>query len=147
MADFIKGDIGLMYVYDGSAYRPIACITDRSLDKELNVIESQTMCNPGETDKTPGTINRTASVSGQCIDTTSVGGDTAKASYDYLDAQFELKSKLTFKYDTGLADNASSYFKGYLSSLSESATAGDNLITFDAEIAIDEWDGYVDPNA
>ena len=91
MSEFLKGEIGILHVYDTSAYKPIACITDRTLDKELNVIESQTMCNPGEVDKTPGTINRTASVSGLCIDTTSAGGDTAKASYDALDILFEAK--------------------------------------------------------
>lgn len=146
MSTFIKGDIGLLHIYDGSAYRPIACLTDRTLDKELNVIESNTMCQPGEVKKDAGSINRTASVSGQCIDTTSAGGDTAKASYDYLDGKFEDKELCTFKYDTGIQDTPANYFKGYISSLSESASAGDNLITFDAEISIDEWDGSTDPN-
>ena len=145
MSEFLKGEIGILHVYDTSAYKPIACITDRTLDKELNVIESQTMCNPGEVDKTPGTINRTASVSGLCVDTTSAGGDTAKASYDALDILFEAKELCFFQYDTGLADTPSQFFSGYISSISETATAGDNLITFDAEIAIQDWYGDTDP--
>ena len=84
MADFLKGEGAILYVYDGSAYRPIACLTSNSLATALSVIETQTKCDPGQTIKGAGSFSYTIDAEGNYIDTTSAGGDTAKASHDYL---------------------------------------------------------------
>ena len=57
MADFIKGDSLILYVWDSSAYRPIACLTSNSIAQTRNIIESQTKCDPGVIKKTSGSLS------------------------------------------------------------------------------------------
>lgn len=84
MANPIKGENGILYIYVTSAYKPIACLTSQSLATSLSVIESNTKCNPGVTTKTAGMFNYTIDAEGEYIDTTTVGGDTTKQSHDAL---------------------------------------------------------------
>jgi hypothetical protein len=62
--------LGILYIYDGAAYRPIACLASNSLATTVSVIESQTKCNPGTIQKQGGTF--TINWTGEYIDTTSV---------------------------------------------------------------------------
>ena len=56
-------------------------------------------------------------------------------------------SENDYKTDTGLADNDAYYASGILSDLSLDASAGDELATFSATIAVNGNIGTVDPNA
>ena len=147
MADFIKGDSLILYVWDSSAYRPIACLTSNSIAQTRNIIESNTKCDPGVIKKTAGSLSNEISLEGQYIDTTSVGGDTAKASHDYLKSLMDSGSENDYKMDTGLTDNDAYYASGILSDLSLDASAGDELATFSATIAVNGNIGTTDPNA
>ena len=71
MSDFIKGDGLILYLHDGSIYRPVACLTSNSLSQTRAVIESQTKCTPGLIEKTGGSLSYEISFEGQYIDTTS----------------------------------------------------------------------------
>jgi hypothetical protein len=73
----------VLYIYDGAVYRPVACLTSNSLASTVSVIESQTKVRPGVIEM-GGTASHMVEAEGEYIDTTSVGGDTAKASHDYL---------------------------------------------------------------
>ena len=55
-----------------------------SLAQTRNIIESQTKCDPGLVVKDAGSLTYEISFEGQYIDTTSTGGETDKASHDYL---------------------------------------------------------------
>ena len=90
MSNFIKGDNIILYVHDGSIYRPIACLTSNSLSQDVNVIESQTKCDPGVVIKDPGSMTYEITFEGNYIDTTSVGAEVTKASHDYIKTQLEL---------------------------------------------------------
>jgi hypothetical protein len=133
MALPIKGESGILYVHDGTLYRPIACLTSNSLNSALSVIESQTKCNPGVVVKQAGVFSYTLDAEGEYIDTTSVGGDTTKASHDYLLAQQMLKTPLTWKLDTGVT-GAVYYGTAILSELGLDQGAGDEISTFSATL-------------
>ena len=141
----------MLYVYDAAntAYRPLACITSNSLSSTLSLLESATKCNPSGTEYTADRLNESVSVDGEVIDSTSVGGDTAKASWDYLYGLMkdsaDNDTKHDFWYDSGIAD-ANYYFKGYIGELSHEASATDK-ITFSATVQITGSTSTTDPFA
>lgn len=147
MSDFIKGEVAILYIYDTSAYKPIACLTSNSLSSTLGVIETQTKCDPGETIKGAGSFAYTIDAEGNYIDTTSAGGDTAKASHDKLLALQQAKADVTWKLDNGLGAGAAYYGTGVISDLSADFPAGDEFATF--SLTIDGSGAIVttDPNA
>ena len=146
MANPIKGEVGIVFIWDGAAYRPIACLTSNSLSSALSVIESNTKCDPGVVIKNAGQFSYTISMDGEYIDTTSVGGDTTKASHDYLFDLQRAKTPVVFKLDTGLADTTY-YGNALISDLDLTQPAGDEVSTFSATF---EGSGDIlttDPNA
>ena len=137
MAEFIKGDVGILYVYDtvATAYKPVACLTSNSLSTTLGIIETQTKCDPGETIKGAGSFNYNLSLEGNYIDTTSVGGDTAKASHDFLLTLQQNQATgsiglINWKLDTGLADTPDYYGFAIISELEADFPTGDEFATF-----------------
>lgn len=123
----INGDIIILSVYDATAtaYKPIACLTSNGLNETRNVIESQTKCNPGETTKTKGSRNYNVSAEGEYIDTTSVGGETAKASHDFLKSLSDGDDLINWRMSTGLADTPFYYGVSIITDLSLTAPAND----------------------
>lgn len=139
MANPIKGENNILYIYQGSAYEPIACLTSNSISNAVSVIESQTKCFPGEIKKQAGVISASIDFEGEFIDTTSVGGDTAKASFDSLLAIQNAREVFKWKIDTDVPNTATSYKMygfGVLTDLSLDAAAGDELQTFSGTIDV-----------
>lgn len=136
MANPIKGENGILYIYVSSAYKPVACLTSQSLSSTVSIIESNTKCNPGVTTKSPGMFSYSISADGEYIDTTTVGGDTTKRSHDALLALQMAKTTVNWKIDTDSTNAASVkyYGSGILSDLSLDQGAGDELSTFSATI-------------
>ena len=133
MADKIKGEGLILYVHDGTLYRPVACLTSNSLDTELGIIEAQTKCAPGVVEKQAGVFSYTLTADAIAIDTTSVGGDDTKASHDYLLEVQQAKEIVTWKMDSGSTSLA--YFgTGIITSLGLEAPAGDEFATFSLTI-------------
>ena len=147
MSNFIKGEGLILHVYDGAAYRPIACLTSNSLAQTKNVIESQTKCNPNVIIKDPGSSTYEISFEGLYIDTTSAGAQTTLASHDYLRGLFDSATNTEWKLDTGLADDVAYYGDGVFADLSLEAAAGDELTTFSGSISGSGVIVTVDPNA
>lgn len=129
MALPIKGEVGILYIHDGSLYRPIACLTSNGIDTTLSVISSQTKCNPGLTIKQGGTFDYSLKAEGEYIDTTSVGGETTKASHDFLLTKQQTKLAQTWKYDTGVT-GAIYYGTAIITSLGLTQGAGEAISTF-----------------
>lgn len=146
MTDKIKGVDLILYVNDGTLYRPVACLTSNSLDSELGVIEAQTKCNPGVTETDSGTFSYTLSADAIAIDTTSVGGDDTKASHDFLLDIQQSKAKVNWKMDSG-SSNLTYYGKGIITSLGLEAPAGDDYATFTLTINGDGGISKTDPLA
>lgn len=145
----IKGEKGIIYIYDISAYKPIACLTSNSLNTTVSMIESQTKCYPGVTKKTPGTFNGTIDAEGEYIDTTTAGGDTAKASHDALFLLQQAKTLIDWKLDTNVdnVDSVKYYGSGYITDLGATFGSGDEVTTFSATIDIDGAIELTDPHA
>lgn len=133
MATPVKGELGLLYIHDGTIYRPLACLTSNSFSPNVSVIESMTKCNPGVVTKTAGVFTYTLEADGEYIDTTSVGGDTTKASHDYLFTKMTAKLPITWKLDTGVT-GAVYYGSGIITDLPLEQGAGDELSTFSITI-------------
>ena len=129
----IKGELGLLYIHDGTIYRPLACLTSSSFSPNVSIIESKTKCNRGVVTKTAGMFNYTLEAEGEYIDTTSVGGDTAKASHDYLFTKMTAKLHVTWKLDTGVT-GVIYYGTGFITDLPLEQGAGDDLSTFSITI-------------
>lgn len=132
----IKGENNILYVWDGTAYRPVACLTSNGLSTELSVIESQTKCDPGVIVKTAGNFSYTISADGEYIDTTTAGGETSKASHDYLLTKQMAKENIDFKIDTDVTTATSTKYFGtaIITSLELTADAGDAVSTFTATL-------------
>lgn len=139
MSDKIKGEGLILYIHDGSLYRPVSCLTSNSLDTELAVIESQTKCAPGVVEKQAGAFSYTLTADAELIDTTSVGGDDTKASHDYLLQVQQSKQKVNWKMDSGSTD-LTYYGVGLITSLGLEAPAGDEFATFSLTI---DGSGYI----
>jgi hypothetical protein len=133
MSNFIKGEDLVLYVHDGTVYRPIACLTSNSLSETQNIIESQTKCDPGLVIKDAGTKSYEISAEGQYIDTTSATAEITKASHDYLHTI--MGTSKTWKMDTGLTDTVAYYGTAIIGDLSLDAGAGDELSTFSCTLA------------
>ena len=129
----IKGENLILYVYDDTIYRPIACLTSNSLSETQNIIESQTKCDPGVVIKSAGSYSYELSAEGEYIDTTSVGAEVTKASHDYLHSIFG--TLVTWKLATGLTDTDFYYGTAILNDLSGDFAAGDDLATFSASLS------------
>lgn len=146
MALPIKGEVGIIYVHDGTIYRPIACLTSNSLSSAVSVIESNTKCFPGVTKKQAGNFSYTIDAEGEYIDTTSVGGETTKASHDFLLAKQMAKTLANWKLDTGVT-GAIYYGSAILSDLSLDQGSGDEISTFSVTLDGDGAIVLVDPKA
>ncbi len=114
----INGDKGILYIY-ATTWKPVACLTSNNLNSSLEVIESRTKCFPGVTKKTAGSFDYTIDAEGEYLDTTSVGGDTAKKSHDALFALQQAKTLVQWKIDTevGNADSIKYYGSAYITDL------------------------------
>ena len=145
----IKGEKGIIYIYTGAAYKPVACLTSNSLNTTVSMIESQTKCFPGVVKKTAGSFSYSIDAEGEYIDTTTVGGDTAKQSHDALFLLQQAKTLVEWKLDTNVDNDTSvKYFgSGYITDLSATFGSGDEVSTFSATIDGDGAIVFTDPNA
>lgn len=143
----INGDVLILQAWDSdaSAYKPIACITSNELSSTAEIIESKTKCAPGVISKDYGSINKSISIDGEYIDTTSAGGETTKASHDWLEEKQDAKEKIDIAIGTGLDDVPTKYAKALISDIVLTGPAG-SISTFSATLDIDG--GYIaDPHA
>jgi len=147
MSTFIKGEDLILYIHDGSIYRPIACLTSNSFAQSRSIIEAQTKCSPGVVEKSTGGMSYNLSAEGNYIDTTSAGGEVTKASHDFLKTLMDSGASFTWKMDTGLADTTAYYGTAVLTDLEMTAAAGDEFTTFSSTLDGSGAILSVDPNA
>ena len=141
----IHGKLGILSIWDTSAYKPIACLTSNSLSTTLSVIESNTKCDPGNTVRNANEFSYEISADGEYVDTTSVGGNTAIASHDWLLVKQMAKTSVVWKLDSGLADSIY-YGTAIISDLNLDQPSDANS-TFSATLSGTGAIVLVDPNA
>ena len=143
MSTFIKGESVILSIYDTATWKPVACLTSNSLSTDVSVIESNTKCAPGVTEKQAGIFTYSVEAQGQYIDTTTVGGDTAKQSHDALYLKQVAKLPVQWKMESGLTK----YFgSAVISSLSADFGSGDDLATFSVTLDGSGAISLTDPN-
>ena len=131
MSTFIKGDAIILSVKDGEIFRPIACLTQNSLQRTKNVIEAQTKCEPGQILRQGGSQSYELAFDGLYIDTTTpVTGEVTKASHDFLMTVMDGSTNSTWRMDTGISGTPFYYGTAILSDLSADFAAGDEFATF-----------------
>lgn len=120
-----NGDDDILLVWDGTVYRPIACITSSGMEEGRTFRERLTKCSNGATERSPGAYNASIPVEGLVFDTTSVGGDTAKASYDWLQQKIRAAELLTIKNTLGTL--APEYAFVYIENLVRTSPANEDI--------------------
>lgn len=143
----IRGEKGILYIWETSVYKPVACLTSNGLSSQLSMIESTTKCFPGVVKKTPGQLNNSIDAEGEYIDTTTAGGDTAKVSHDKMFLLQQNKTLVTWKIDTNIddVDSVKYYGTGYFTDLSATFGSGDEVATFSVTIDVDGAVLLIDP--
>lgn len=133
MSTFVNGDNSVLSILRDASYVPIACLTSNGTSETVTFNEVQTKCDPGVIISTPNAYSYTKSLDGLLTDTTSVGGDTALASWDYLSSLMRNKTLIYWKEAIGSPAFLNEYGEGYIESLEMTAASGDN-ITFTGSI-------------
>lgn len=146
MSEKILGDSEILYLWDGSAYEPVACLTSNDLSETRNSIESQTKCDPGVTTKKAGSYSYEISFEGEYIKP-----EASKASWKEIAAYIRTISlaDATWKIVTTYADDTTDidYGNGIITDLSKTSPAGDELITFSGSLSGSGAIVAVDPKA
>ncbi|MGJ1499622.1 hypothetical protein ACR79R_20080 [Sphingobacterium spiritivorum] len=144
---YISGWEGTLAHWDGTAYKPVGCLTSSAYQSTMNMIDKVNMCTQGQTVQSPGTITRSVQIEGEVIDTTSVGGTTAMITIEELYALQEASrvSKVPNDWRLSRGPFGYKYFKGFLSDLSDSYPAEGDA-TFSATMTVQENPTEVDPH-
>lgn len=144
----IKGENGILYIWGGASYKPVACLTSNSLNTAVSIIESRTKCDPGVVKKTAGVFSYTIDAEGEYIDTTSVGGDNTKDSHDALLVLQQARALITWKINTDVTDAGSIKYYGHalITDLKLTQGSGDEVSTFTATLDGDGAISQTDPN-
>jgi Phage major tail protein 2. len=129
----IKGEDLILYVHDGTLYRPVVCLNSNSMNIERAVIESQTKCAPGVVERQAGMLSYTIEADAIAVDTTAITGDDTKASHDYFFDIINAGENVNWKMDSGSGD-LKYYGNGILTTLDFEAPAGDEFANFTISI-------------
>jgi hypothetical protein len=141
----IKGESIILYVHDGTLYRPVACLTSNSLETTRGIIESQSKCAPGIIEKQAGVFSY--SISAEAFSTnTTASGDATKASHDYLlDVQMA-SAAVDWKLSTGI-DGLNYFGNAIIETLGNENPTGDEFSTFSLTLNGNGTIVKVDPKA
>lgn len=135
----------ILSVYDGAAYRPVACLTSNPLSESREILETKTKCNPGIVQKEYGAYSYEISCEGEYIDTTSATGDNTKASHDFLTTFIRQGNSVEWSMSTGITDTPTWYGTAFMSGLSAEPPT-DETLTFSCELSGNGAITTVNPN-
>ena len=147
----IRGQHRILKRWEGTAYKPLVCLTSTDFSQALEVIEKVNVCTKGEVESRPDRITRSVSFSGEVVDTSTLeggmaSGETIDELYEVQDAYItggEIDSWSLEGVDAESGITAK-YFNGYLSDASDSYGEGD--ATFSGTITINGVPTSVNPN-
>ena len=144
MSTFIKGDDVILSIYDGSAYKPVGCLTSNDISFTRNVIEAQTKCNPGVIVKQAGSTSSEIS-----FEATYIVTDAGKTSFDELLQFINVinGTTQTWKMTSAQSSPVAYYGSAILADLSLSSAAGDEFASFSGTLSNSGLIVTVDPNA
>ena len=151
MAKYIKGVERILKRWDGTAYKPVVCLTNTDFSQALSMIERSNVCTGGDIESSPDTISRSVSFSGVVVDTSALtGGMTDGETIEelYTAQEASRASGIADQWVLAPANDSTyvkeKYFEGFLSDASDSFGEGD--ATFSGTITINGVPSADDPN-
>lgn len=146
MPVIIAGSTGILSYWDGTAYKPLGCLTDFDVALTRNVITRETLCNPGVVEKRAGNEDSTVNFSGLYANTDNAeGGDDSIGSFDDLLPLFQAGTTQDFRITTNTGGKVY-YATGFIADLNAGWSAGDEDATFSGTLAVDGQISETDPN-
>ena len=128
---FLKGDIRILYIKDGSTYLPIGCLTSNPLSEETEMLQVATST-AGDWG-TPIPTNQSFSIEFSGLQMLTTGaGDTTKLSYDTIRTKKRARTLIEWKIEDD-SQNFIDSGSGYINSISEGNEIGEYL-TFSGSI-------------
>lgn len=146
MPVIVKGTDGILSWWDGTAYKPIGCLSDFDIAISRAVVTRETLCNPGVIEKRPGNQDTTVNFNGFYANTIDAppAGDDSIASFDDMLPIIQQGLEGTFQIVTGGGQDY--WVEGFVSELNGGWSAGDEDATFSGTIAVTDQLLTVDPN-
>jgi len=144
----IKGSSASLAFHDGTAYKPVICLTSTSHEMVMNLVERVSYCTEGKTVSSPQSISETVQIEGNIIDTTDLGGNPPQITGDELKelARNQVTSGNGDTFRLGRGASGYLYFTALISNISDSYPA-DGDATFSATLTIQGSSSSVDPKA
>ena len=136
----VKGAEGILSFHDGTAYKPIICLTSTSMSRVSDVIQKVNYCTQGETVTKVNKITRTVNFDGEVM---TVGTPADGVSYDDLITAIESMQEKNFRLD---GRGTSQYFKAVISNLDDTYP-GEGDATFSGSLTINGDISETDPLA
>ena len=129
---FTSGTNRVLYIKWDNEYLPIGCLTSDSFSESCEMLDTTTRDNAGWKTSTPTLQSYNISFDGLVINTSYLGGDQTKISYDRLTLLKRNKTLIEWKSQDTLGVFVS-VGKGYITELSDSSEI-DGFISFNASI-------------
>lgn len=136
----VKGAQGILSFHDGTAYKPIVCLTSTSMSRVSEVIQKVNYCTQGETVSTVDRITRTVNFDGEVM---TVGTPADGVSYDDLITAIESMEEQNFRLD---GRGETQYFKAIIANLDDTYP-GEGDATFSGSLTINGDVSGTDPLA
>ena len=136
----VKGAEGVLSFHDGTAYKPIICLTSTSMSRVSEVIQKVNYCTQGETITKVDSITRTVNFDGEVM---TVGTPDDGVSYDDLITAIESMEEQNFRLD---GRGTEQYFKAIIANLDDTYPGGGDA-TFSGSLTINGDVSETDPLA
>lgn len=136
----VKGAQGILSFHDGTAYKPIICLTSTSMSRVSEVIQKVNYCTQGETVSKVDRITRTVNFDGEVM---TVGTPADGVSYNDLITAIESMQEKNFRLD---GRGSSQYFKAVIANLDDTYP-GEGDATFSGSLTINGDISATDPLA
>lgn len=133
---FYKGENQILYIYDGSSWLPIACLTSNSFDEDVEMLDTTTTDNAGW--KTSRPLNQSYRISFEGVQIVTDEITPTRYSYNLLKVFKRNRTQISWKIESDIDTEEG---LGYITELSESAPVGE-LLSFSGTI-----EGYGKPDA
>ena len=136
----VKGAQGILSFHNGTAYKPIICLTSTSMSRVSEVIQKVNYCTQGKTVSKVDRITRTVNFDGEVM---TVGTPADGVSYDDLITAIESMQEKNFRLD---GRGSSQYFKAVIANLDDTYP-GEGDATFSGSLTINGDISATDPLA
>ena len=144
MSQLIKGELVILDIWDGAAYKPVGGLTSNTLSVEVNIMEAQIKDNPGIILRQAGSSSSTVAYEANYIKT-----DSTKTDFDAMLGFVNTISGTTQTWRMSSDQTTPVYYygTGIFSSLELTSAAGDEFATYSGELQNTGLIVTVDPNA